>query len=241
MWTFSLRCPRRSSLLMRLISSFCTLRTVAFLACVEVLSCSEVNPTGFSGATILSGEAVQPDDPTEAAVGGAAGASHDLEGLVLTPCSEDAEELFAHLNLFRQQNGLGPIDSSLSLCFVAEAHVADLHAQEPQPGCTDHSWSAQAPGGACCSPADQSPDECMREAPGRLTGYEGTGYEMVALDAVDIASAFRGFREDPEHRALLLNEGEWATSKWLAVGAASVDGHVSLWLGNASDSSSLEE
>lgn len=204
-------------------------------------ACQAVNPTGVSGVSYRDDEENGPEQTQEkeqaegdSSLGGSPPAEESESNL--PPCSADAEQIMARVNLYRQNSGKVAIAYSPSLCFVAESHVEDLISAKPytEPGCSPNSWSSDSAAMPCCYAPDESNPECMWEKPGELTDYAALGYESVAINVASPADAFLLWKEQPGHNALMLNQEQWQ-SPWLAMGAAFVDGHAVIWFGEEED------
>ncbi len=144
------------------------------------------------------------------------------------------------INEYRVKNGLRAIPVSRSLTRVAEAHVKDLQ-KNYQPGeCNLHSWSANGPWKSCCYTGKEF--ACMWNKPREISGYKGDGYEITVGahstlpgDAMNPWLAVNEWAHSNPHRAVILNEGEWADSKWKAIGAAQSSNYASAWFGLEGD------
>jgi hypothetical protein len=193
---------------------------------------SEIEPGRATGGSEST------NDPENLGGASAQTAPGELTPIPLPDCSAEAVAMMEQVNAYRNENGQEAIPFSKSLCYVAEAHVADLiaHAPYEEPGCSPNSWSEHGEAEGCCYDLNASNPACMWEKPKQLTKYEAYGYESVALFVESTAQAFDLWRASPGHSALMLNQAEWEGTPWLAVGAAYVDGVAALWLGEVVDS-----
>jgi|GEM_PF-3421865 len=221
------------------------MRTRSFFLFVSLagLSCQEVNPSGVtdeSGGSTTRG--VRPTQVTstteeeltkeeEEPLPAEADEAYELPA---AKCSFDGRTIVTLINAHRSENGEVVLPESASLCLVAEAHVGDLIANAPyeEEGCEAKSWSDAGPWEACCYLPDNSNPECMWDKPQELFGFEGEGYEVVAIHAGGVRDVVEAWLEDPGLEEMILSRGAWEGTEWSGIGAAIVDGHATLWLGD---------
>lgn len=206
-------------------------------------ACQAVNPTGVSGVSYRDNDESSQTKASAKSQGeeveNAGGASPDTEEseAAFPPCSRESEEIMYRVNRHRKRSGQLPIPYSPSLCFVAESHVEDLIVAKPyeESGCSPNSWSEKSAALPCCYLPDESNPECMWDKPAELTDYGALGYESVAINVASPVDAFYLWQENPGHNQLMLNQGQWESTPWLAMGAAFVDGHATIWFGDSRD------
>jgi hypothetical protein len=155
-----------------------------------------------------------------------------------TGCTAEAKQLIAELNKYRAKSGKAAIPASPSLCAVGQAHVIDLAKNNPVTAtCNLHSWSNQGSWSSCCYTDDHAQAGCMWNKPKELTTYTGTGYENAHAGGGSpfyIINTSWG-SQSPAHRAVMLNQGQWANRTWRAVGAGMYQGYAVLWFGEQVD------
>ncbi len=146
----------------------------------------------------------------------------------------DAEEtqLYQRINQYRAQYGLPPIPLSPSLNRVANRHVRDMADNLRQ---FTHAWS-DCP----YDPNQASSYPCMWNAPQRLgTPYPSIGYESAHGGPpgyqATAASAMQDWQASSYHNAMLLNQGQWQSRQWQAIGLAIYQNYAVLWFGEVPD------
>jgi uncharacterized protein YkwD len=157
----------------------------------------------------------------------------------------ETEDLYAAINAYRQGLGLAPIPLSPQLTAVAQAHVQDLIANSTtDPNytgaeCVPHSWSNQgAWTGGCYKFADASSYPIMWNKPGEISGYGGTGFEILFGAngfTVTAAQALQSWQADGPHNDVIVNQGVWKDLAWQAIGVWVQDGWAAVWFGVATD------
>ena len=157
----------------------------------------------------------------------------------------ETEDLYAAINAYRQGLGLAPIPLSPQLTAVAQAHVQDLIANSTTDpnytgaGCVPHSWSNQgAWTGGCYKYADASSYPIMWNKPGEISGYGGTGFEILFGAngfTVTAAEALQSWQADGPHNDVIVNQGVWKDLAWQAIGVWVQDGWAAVWFGVATD------
>jgi len=151
-----------------------------------------------------------------------------------------AEEmkLYRMINDYRQRYDLPPIPLSLSLCYVASAHVKDLFFHHPdQDPCNFHSWSGFGPWKAFCYPRDENKKNSVWDKPKEFTPYKDKGYEIVYWEnnQVDIDSVINFWKSVNYFNSFLMNTGKWQGTKWEAIGVAIYENYASAWFGQVPD------
>lgn len=81
----------------------------------------------------------------------------------------------------------------------------------------------------------------MWSKPSELTSYKSEGYEIAywtneRLSPEDFArKAFRGWRRSNDHHEVIINQGQWSSVEWKAMGVGYYDGYAVVWFGTAPD------
>jgi len=157
-------------------------------------------------------------------------------------CLSDEEyKLYQLVMAYRASKGLASIPISRSLTFVAQLHVWDLNAYNPDIGkCNMHSWTVNPLWGGCCYTRDHAKAQCMWDKPRELTNYQGNGYEiaygMIGTQA-DAQGALDGWKGSSGHNDVMINAGIWA-DEWKAIGIGLANGYAVIWFGNDEDNAS---
>ncbi len=140
------------------------------------------------------------------------------------------------INAYRLANGLAAIPISEELNRVAQAHVADLVANNPEAACNGnlHSWSNNgAWTGGCYDSNDDATWPIMWNKPNEIAGYAGRGYEVSAWASPSITpdQALALWQGSAPHNDVLLNKGIWTDFPWGAMGGWAADGYACAWFG----------
>lgn len=162
-------------------------------------------------------------------------------GVCLT--AQDAE-LVRLVNAYRNANGLPSVAISKSLTHVAQAHVIDLHENEPDSGtdsrglaCNMHSWSNQGDWSPVCYTADHEYASGMWNKPREITKnvYTGDGYEIAYASSgtATAAGALSGWQSSSGHNAVIVERNGWGP--WQAMGVAVYEHHAVVWFGKEVD------
>jgi hypothetical protein len=157
-------------------------------------------------------------------------------------CLSDEEyKLYKLVMDYRASKGLPSIPLSRSLTFVAQLHVWDLNAYNPDVGkCNMHSWTDNPLWSGCCYTRDHAKAQCMWDKPRELTNYQGNGFEiaygMIGSQA-DAQGALAGWQGSAGHNDVMINAGIW-TDEWKAIGIALANGYAVIWFGNDEDNTS---
>ncbi len=163
------------------------------------------------------------------------GQVHTVDNFCIT---KDEHKLISLINQFRKTHRQPEIAISVSLCFVAKTHVADLQLNKPDTSiCTTGSWSDKGSWKPCCyNPIVYKP-ECMWDKPKELTSYNFRGYEMVFFDEriVQVDSAFQLWTESAEVVDFILGKGNHDDKKWAALGVGVGENYISVWFGQRPD------
>ena len=154
-------------------------------------------------------------------------------------CLHSVEKQLADsINRIRVSHGKKALPLSLSLSFVARAHVADLLNNRPDTSiCNLSSWSDKGPWKACCYNKYVVNHDCMWKKPKELTGYPYRGYEMAAYsqDSLRIDSILTMWKVSPEAMDMMLTDGIWEKKSWACMGVGVNAHYVSVWFGQRPD------
>lgn len=162
------------------------------------------------------------------------------------PTGSNGTRLAELVNEYRLAHGKKAIPVTPTMMAVAGAHVYDLVAN-PQilsATCNLHSWSnTSGLWSGCCYDAYGTQASCMWSKPAEIGGgigwarYTGRGFEVT----------YRGWFATPEmvidffdasapHKAVLLNQGTWASyDPFPAMGAAMRGDFAVIWFGSSPD------
>ena len=152
--------------------------------------------------------------------------------------SEEELRLYRMINDYRQRYDLPPIPLSVSLCYVATAHVRDLFFHHPDQGaCNFHSWSDKGPWKAFCYPRDENKKNSVWDKPKEFTPYKEKGYEIAYWEnnPVDIDSIINFWKSADYFNSFLMNTGKWQGTKWEAIGIGIYENYACAWFGQAPD------
>ncbi|MCX6285797.1 MAG: CAP domain-containing protein [Bacteroidetes bacterium] len=152
--------------------------------------------------------------------------------------TEEEMRLYRMINDYRKRYDLPPIPLSVSLCYVASAHVKDLFFHHPdQEPCNFHSWSDKGPWKAFCYPRDENKKNSVWDKPKELTPYKDKGYEIVYWEnnQVDIDSVINFWRSIDYFNSFLMNTGKWQGNKWEAIGIGIYENYACAWFGQVPD------
>jgi hypothetical protein len=154
-------------------------------------------------------------------------------------CLHPAEKQLADsINSIRVRNGKKALPLSVSLSFVARAHVADLFYNHPDTSiCNLSSWSNKGPWKACCYNPYVVNHDGMWKKPQELTNYRYRGYEMVAYtqDNLVVDSVLSLWKDSPEAMAMILTNGVWQKKSWACMGVGLNKHYASVWFGQRPD------
>jgi hypothetical protein len=154
----------------------------------------------------------------------------------LPAIDSNATALINALNKYRAAHGLAAIPASKSLVKVAQTHVADLEKSNPSGSCLMHSWSSGGPWSSCCYTADAKQAQCMWQKPREIAGFNTDGFEIAAggggLTPDQDIQLWDG---DAPHRTVMLNQGDWASFTWKAVGGYSSAHYAVMWFAADAD------
>ncbi len=154
-------------------------------------------------------------------------------------CLHPAEKQLADsINRIRVRNGKKALPLSVSLSYVARAHVADLFYHHPDTSiCNLSSWSDKGPWKAVCYNPYVVNHDGMWKKPQELTNYPYRGYEMVAYsqDNLVVDSVLSLWEDSPEAMAMILARGVWKKKSWACMGVGINKHYASVWYGQRPD------
>lgn len=147
-------------------------------------------------------------------------------------------QLSEAINKFRVKKGLGELQLSPSLSYVAKTHLNDirLHSKD-QHGCNLNSWSDKGKWTSCCFNSKQKDLELMTTKPEEITGFRGKGYEIVIMakkgvSTKNLADLWLAATTTEE---FLLNAGQGSNRNWQSMGVSIYHGFASIWLSEMPD------
>jgi len=199
---------------------------------------SSSSSSGGAGGSSVNGGAGGTTAPLGGS-GGAGGSGQAGSAQGGSGPTGPAVQLVNLVNDYRTDNGLAAIPYSPSMSIVGDTHVHDLHDHQPHTvgDCNLHSWSEQGSWTACCYTPDHAQAQCMWDKPSELTSYTGNGYENAAYYSAGITPqyALDMWKNSPGHNAVILNQGQWASVTWQALGAGIYQGYAVIWFGQEVD------
>ena len=147
-------------------------------------------------------------------------------------------QLSEAINKFRVKKGLGELQLSPSLSYVAKTHLNDirLHSKD-QHGCNLNSWSDKGKWTSCCFNSKQKDLELMTTKPEEITGFRGKGYEIVimAKKGVSTKNLTDLWLAATMTEEFLLNAGQGSNRNWQSMGVSIYHGFASIWLSEMPD------
>ena len=147
-------------------------------------------------------------------------------------------QLSEAINKFRVKKGLGELQLSPSLSYVAKTHLNDirLHSKD-QHGCNLNSWSNKGKWTACCFNSKQKDLELMTTKPEEITGFRGKGYEIVIMAKKGASSKNLTdlWLDATMTEEFLLNAGQGSSRNWQSMGVSIYHGFASIWLSEMPD------
>lgn len=156
------------------------------------------------------------------------------QGVELT---RQENELFRLISEYREENGKPPIPLSKSLTYVAQLHVRDLTSNKVSPPYTLQSWSKNGPWEGVRYTANHRHARLMWNKPKELTNYSGDGFEISFFrkGGTNARTAFSSWARQRSVSAIILNEGNWETISWNAVGVGLYGEYAVVWFGDKKD------
>ncbi len=157
--------------------------------------------------------------------------------------SPEEKDLYNQINNYRKSKGSHKIRVSRALTYVAKIHALDLYNyyDEDSRICNLHSWSKNGPWEHCCYTQNHKNAKCMWFKPAELTTYGDVAYEIVFYstypsDLADMAgAALEGWQGSPGHDEMILNDNEWNSLSWNAIGVAVYKNYAVVWFGEEAD------
>lgn len=153
--------------------------------------------------------------------------------------SDEEQKLYALISKYRQSKRLNKIPLSAKLTRVAQLHARDL-AENYTYGnaqCNLHSWSEAGNWTACCYTSDHSNPSCMWNKPKEISGYGGPGYEIAYYHSAGATAeaALNIWKTSPGHNTVIVNQGNWKSLAWKAIGIGIHNQYAVVWFGEAED------
>ncbi len=152
--------------------------------------------------------------------------------------STEEQQLFDRINILLEEYGKSPLETSVSLFYVAHLHVDDLINNHPDTSiCNLSSWSDKGEWTACCHNPFVPQQDCMWDKPDELTRYKYRGYELAAYfeDEFNVDSVIRLWSNSKQVLDMLLTAGNFEKKKWVCMGVGMNEHYVSLWFGQRPD------
>jgi len=121
------------------------------------------------------------------------------------------------INIYRSKKGLGELQLSPSLCFVAQTHLNDIRLySKEQHGCNLNSWSDKGKWIPCCFNGQQKNLDLMTSKPSEIIGFHGKGFEIVIATRKDISTndLAKKWLEAKTTQDFIMNKGQWANRNW---------------------------
>ncbi|MDP4291133.1 MAG: SPOR domain-containing protein [Bacteroidota bacterium] len=147
-------------------------------------------------------------------------------------------QLSAAINKYRTKNGLGELQLSPSLCFVARTHLNDMRINsKSEHGCSLNSWSDKGNWKPCCFKPDQKNLELMTSKPNEIIGFRGKGYEIVvkAKKGASAKDIMNVWLKDQTTQDFLMNAGKWSNRNWQSMGVSIYHDIASIWASEMPD------
>ncbi|MDM8550934.1 hypothetical protein QUF72_12680 [Desulfobacterales bacterium HSG2] len=167
-----------------------------------------------------------------------------ISGLIFLPgdCLRPEEaKLGSLINEYRQENDLDPLLFSKSLTQTAQQHLIDLHENEPEEGCSQHSWSDQGDWTSVCDTGALETWNLMQIKPCEITYgiYPAEGYEVAYDNKEEQATAevaIKYLTESDDHKTVILQQGNWSQlPSWAVMGVGLYEHHAVIWFGTEAD------
>ncbi len=151
---------------------------------------------------------------------------------------KDEIKLAELVNRYRSKNGLGELQVSNSLCYVARTHLMDVYKTKPdKKGCSLYSWSDKGSWKPCCFKNNIVNLDQMSAKPSEVAGFRGKGFEtmLFVTDKKSITELFNLLLTKKSSDNFLLSTGKWESKSWQSMGVSSYKGFVSIWLSEIPD------
>jgi hypothetical protein len=160
------------------------------------------------------------------------------------PLTAQEKALADQINKIRLDSGQPPVEVAQSLTKVARLHVGDLNANHPDTGedgrgedCNLHSWSNRGAWQPVCYTDDHAYQTLMWSKPRELSSYTGNGYEIASYYSGGMTpeQAVASWKGSPDHLAVIVSSGDWASHPWKAMGVGISGGYACVWFGEIVD------
>lgn len=152
--------------------------------------------------------------------------------------SSQEYQLYQLINDYRKAHSLAPLALSKSLSYVAKTHTHDL-AMNYKSGttCNMHSWSDKGRWTPICFPSEQSKKNNVWLKAKEIVGYPSEAREITYWSNTEneASQIVEFWSENKASADLLLNQNEWVSVSWKAMGIGMEDGYAVLLLGKAID------
>jgi hypothetical protein len=152
---------------------------------------------------------------------------------------EKDEVKFAGLiNHYRSTKGLGELQVSPSLCFVAKTHLKDVTKNNPsKKGCSLYSWSDKGNWKPCCFKNNMVNLDQMSAKPSEVVGFRGKGFEIMisSIENKSMVDLLDFWLKKKTTGDFLLSNGKWDSKSWQSMGVGIYKGYASIWLSEIPD------
>jgi hypothetical protein len=142
------------------------------------------------------------------------------------------------INKHRSQKGLGELQLSPSLSFVAHTHLNDIRLNsKDQHGCNLNSWSDKGKWIPCCFDGNQNNLDLMTSKPSEIIGFRGKGYEIViaAKKGISVSDLEKLWLNSKATQDFIVNKGQWSNRSWQCMGVSIYNGFASIWASEMPD------
>jgi hypothetical protein len=142
------------------------------------------------------------------------------------------------INIYRSKRGLGELQLSPSLCFVAKTHLNDIRLySKDEHGCNLNSWSDKGKWIPCCFNGQQKNLDLMTSKPSEIIGFHGKGFEIVVAAKKEISTndLAKKWLEAKTTQDFILNKGQWSNRNWQCIGISIYNGFASIWASEMPD------
>ena len=142
------------------------------------------------------------------------------------------------INKYRSEKGLGELQLSPSLSFVAHTHLNDIRLySKDERGCNMNSWSDKGKWIPCCFDGKQKNLDLMTSKPSEIIGFRGKGYEIVVaakkgISTKDLKTIWLNSKATQD---FILNKGQWSNRNWQCMGVSIYNGFASIWASDMPD------
>jgi hypothetical protein len=157
---------------------------------------------------------------------------------------KDEIKLTELINKYRSKKGLGELQVSASLCFVAKTHLSDVFKNRPdKKGCSLYSWSDKGSWKPCCFKNNIVNLDQMAAKPFEVAGFRGKGFEVMisAIENKSMVDLLDLWLKKKTTGDFLLSAGKWNSKSWQSMGVSVYKGYASIWLSEIPDRISLPQ